>query len=352
MSAKNSKQTSRPVLEELEQRLVPTVTYHNYGGVLPNVQVQPVFYGSGWSTQANYPTIGKIDNFLGYLVNSSYMDLMNYEGYHIGHGSVSSPLGYNYKVGSTLSDSSIASYVSGVNPYLPANSQRLYLVFTQPGTAVYAGSTHEAGYHTFTSNGALYAVVSYPGGGNPYAIPNDSNVFDNLTGVASHEIAEAVTDPRPLYWYGTWYGGWFDSRTGPTGGEIGDLAAYQFARLNGYAVQDLANQNDQAMIPYGSTVLKTTSAVARAANGATPPAIPVFAPAPTLQTPAVFSAPSASVTGLQTPPAGKQLHPAADFPADLLHGAAHGLSGEDAPGQDATLAWWLWVSEQGAGGAA
>jgi hypothetical protein len=44
---------TRLALEELEQRQVPTVTYHG-GALLRNVEIQPVYLGSDWSSAANY----------------------------------------------------------------------------------------------------------------------------------------------------------------------------------------------------------------------------------------------------------------------------------------------------------
>jgi hypothetical protein len=251
--AESSIQRGSPiVLEELEQRLVPTMSYHGYG-VIPHVDVQPLYYGSGWANQGQ--TIGQVQNFLAYLVTSPYMDMMS--PYGVGHGKAYSGLWANMRLNSSISSSSIASYVAGENNYLPADPNRLYVVFVQPGVKVYNGNTLEAGYHTYTSNGVHYAVIAYPGGGNPYVIPGDANVFDNLTGATSHEIAEAVTDPTPFYSNGAWHGGWFDSRY-MVNGEVGDLAAGWFSRLGGYAVQDLINPAETAvLVPHGSTLIST-----------------------------------------------------------------------------------------------
>jgi hypothetical protein len=52
------------------------------------------------------------------------------------------------------------------------------------------------------------------------------SVLDSLTTTASHELAEAVTDPVP----GT---GWYDDANG----EIGDVCAWQRKQLDRWTVQ-------------------------------------------------------------------------------------------------------------------
>lgn len=68
------------------------------------------------------------------------------------------------------------------------------------------------------------------------------NAFDQMTAVASHELAEAVTDPNKGYKAM----GWNDDSP-LNGGEVGDIVANQIVYLNGNAVSRIADQNDQAM---------------------------------------------------------------------------------------------------------
>src|SRR5262249_48408537 len=65
---------------------------------------------------------------------------------------------------------------------------------------------------------------------------------------ASHEIAEAATDPNVNYRALGWYDDY-------KGGEIGDINRYE-ALLNGYVVQSVINKYDVAYIPYGATTLR------------------------------------------------------------------------------------------------
>jgi hypothetical protein len=67
-------QRARPTLEALEQREMLSVTPHG-GLVLPNVEVQALYYGSNWfSNQALSAQQSQLNGFLKDIVNSSYME--------------------------------------------------------------------------------------------------------------------------------------------------------------------------------------------------------------------------------------------------------------------------------------
>src|SRR5262249_11998012 len=100
----------------------------------------------------------------------------------------------------------------------PANDDdTLYMVHFPPGVSIdLDGSTScevFCGYHhTFKRNGkyVFYGVIPDQGGGCAGGCGEDPDAFNNLTSVASHEFAEAVTDPGvglatgnsdPLGWY-------------------------------------------------------------------------------------------------------------------------------------------------------
>jgi hypothetical protein len=257
----------RPTLECLEGRLVPTVTYHG-GALLPHVEVQGMYLGSDWyNYRTYYNQTAQFENFNRYLPQSSYLDLLTQLGYGVGRGSTSAgtvdtlTLNKNYY----LTDSSIRGEIQRfINAgYLQSpDANRLYVVYVEPGVAILNDHDHNstsvrdfAGYHGAfagrTAGGYAadihYAVIAYAGGYNatfPGLTP-----FGSMTLTASHEIAEAATDPnvnyRALGWYDDYYGG-----------EIGDINRYE-ALLNGYAVQSLINKYDVAFIPYGATTLRS-----------------------------------------------------------------------------------------------
>jgi hypothetical protein len=267
MAARSSSATRcRPTLECLEGRLVPTVTYHG-GALLPHVEVQGMYLGSDWYNYSTYYNqTGQFENFNRYLPQSPYMDLLTQLGYGVGRGSTSAgtidtlTLNKNYYLTDSNIRGEIQRFING--GYLqPPDANRLYVVYVEPGVAILNDHDNNstsirdfAGYHGAfygrTASGYAadihYAVVAYAGGYNatfPGLTP-----FGSMTLTASHEIAEAATDPnvnyRALGWYDDYYAG-----------EIGDINRYE-ALLNGYVVQSLINKYDVAYIPYGATTLR------------------------------------------------------------------------------------------------
>src|SRR5207249_4270161 len=144
----------RPALERLEDRTVPTVTYHG-GALLPSVEVQGMYYGSDWWSSPYYGQKNSLDGFLSNVVNSSYMDMVNnFLGYH----------------------------------------------------GAFAGLTG-SGWSDIR-----YAVIAYPGGSIPLSSGTATNAslswlssLNDMTEVTSHELAEAVTDPNVNYKTLGWY---------------------------------------------------------------------------------------------------------------------------------------------------
>ena len=80
----------QPSLEYLEDRLIPTVSYHG-GALLPHVEVQGLYLGSDWYYNSTYYNqTGQFEDFNRFLPQSSYMDLLTQLGYGVGRGSTSS----------------------------------------------------------------------------------------------------------------------------------------------------------------------------------------------------------------------------------------------------------------------
>jgi hypothetical protein len=273
-SQKNQPRTparARPALERLEGRDVPSVTYHG-GGVLPHVEVQALYYGSDWYNNTTYYNqTGHLDGFLNNAVQGSYMDSLANAGYGVGRGSFDAG-----KIGTAslnkayyLSDANIRSalqgYISNGTLRSP-DANRLYVVFVEDNVAVSspAGNSQRnfLGYHgAFAGRDAYgyaadihYAVITYPGASIGNASLPWLSALDGITQVASHEIAEAVTDPNVNY-KGL---GWYDDAANA---EIGDITNNQTVFLNGYAVQRIADKNDQAMTPAGATAQTQESLV-------------------------------------------------------------------------------------------
>jgi hypothetical protein len=256
-----SGRSARLSVEALEGRRVPTVTYHG-GALLAHAEVQGLYLGSDWSNNATYnQQAAALDAFLKTTVNSTYMDLLSNAGYGVGRGTSSpgvfSPVALNK--GAALTDAAIRSYLQGAitaGALQGPDANRLYVVFVEDNVVVQSqGETSQSfhGYHTaFTGADSQgrpaairYEVIAYPGGANsadPYL-----SAVDGLTSTASHELAEAVTDPDLNYAAL----GWNDDQLGADG-EIGDITNQEVVYLNGYAVQRLADPRDQAMSPAGA----------------------------------------------------------------------------------------------------
>lgn len=139
----------------------------------------------------------------------------------------------------------------------------LYVVFVEPGVAVRdpSGATSLPGggflgYHSYFyghdiyghSGYISYAVIPFPGGvnGSPqmYGYPSAAA---EMTDVASHEIAESITDP--------YLNAWYDNQRG----EIGDITESYHQYFAGYYVQLVANKADQAMLVSNGPVYYDTA---------------------------------------------------------------------------------------------
>jgi hypothetical protein len=276
----------RPEFECLEQRDTPAVTFHG-GALLTNVEVEPMYYGLDWAfNTTNLAEVLQFNAFLSKTVNSSYMDMLNSAGYGVGRGTTSASDIFAAKVDNTqfLTDTQIrtalTSEITNGNLRSP-DANRLYVVFVEPNVAIEAGTEHSLadflGYHrafAYQNQDVHYAVIAFPGGSIPLSTTTNNTVFngtfpnatipwltafDTMTEAASHELAEAVTDPNASYKTK----GWNDDTLG-NGGEVGDLANAQVVYLNGYAVQRIADQNEQAMTPMGATSAKPVDFVLKA----------------------------------------------------------------------------------------
>ncbi len=262
-----------PQLTQLEPRQMLTVTYHG-GALLTNVEVEALYYGSEWyDDPTDYSQTGQLDAFLKSIVNSPYMDALSNAGYGVGRGSFTRGTIYEANLNPYyfLDDSTIRSTIQAEidNGWLqPPDSNRLYVVFVEPGVAVSDGTASSlsnflgyhgafAGYDASGNPASIrYAVIPYPGAATSYHYADNLPTMDSITAVTSHELAEGVTDPDVNYRQL----GWYDDTLN---GEIGDITEGQsaaYATLNGYVVQLVADQNDNILQltqggPGGSSVI-------------------------------------------------------------------------------------------------
>jgi hypothetical protein len=262
----SQKKSSRPAarrrleLECLEARQVPTVTYHG-GALLPHVEVEALYLGSDWDTGTYVNLHRNLDTFLGVVTTGSYMDMLTNAGYNVGRGldipGVTMPVTLNKK--KELLDSQIQSAVQAeINrgALRSPDANRLYVVYVEDNVAVnlhgFTSKKDFLGYHgAFAGRNSVgqpadirYAVIIYPGGTVGNLQNSWLSTFDGLTLATSHEMVEAATDPDVNYKTL----GWYDN----VSGEIGDGVAGQTIYFHNYAVQRIADRNDQAMTPAGA----------------------------------------------------------------------------------------------------
>jgi hypothetical protein len=234
--------TARPRLEALEDRIVPSLINHG-GAILPSVEAQALYLGSNWSA-SSIPT-STFDNFLATTVNGTtdapapYLAMLKNAGFTGVTGAGSSLPGVtdNLTLSGRITDADIQAELAADIQNTPGmqqpDSNTLYVVFVQPDTVVDLGAGQDStntflAYHSsFIANGSLirYTVVPFHGTAGNAQAPWLNSALDSMTMAASHETAEAITDPDGQTW--------FDR----SGNEIGDSVSGVTVYLNGYAVQ-------------------------------------------------------------------------------------------------------------------
>jgi hypothetical protein len=257
----------RPRLEALEDRLTPSLSYHG-GAILASVQTQALYLGAGWSS-STIPS-SQFDAFLSKTVSGTasapapYLAMLHNGGFTgvTGAGGATTGATDDASLSGTILDSQIQTDLQAdiANKLVQApTANTLYVVFVQPGTVVSFGNGQDStntflAYHSsFSDNGTAirYAVVPFHGSAGNAQDPWLTSAFDSMTVAASHELAEAVTDPD-----GT---AWFDR----SGNEVGDVVNGSTVYLNGYAVQREGSipaslANFLPMTPSGATAGHTT----------------------------------------------------------------------------------------------
>lgn len=254
------------------RRLLTGVTYQG-GRLLDNAAVETVFLGRGWdSDPALAQNAAQLDQFFSTITNSTFMDMLaeygTPQGGQIGRGSFTGHVTLpqdNWRAG-TISDRTIQSLLDSEivsRAIARPGANQLLFVFTPPGVAVTKdGSSSNgrpvgfAGYHDsfVDSQGdtVVYAVIPNPVGND--RIPGRS-AFDQQTEAASHELAEAVTNPTRAGW-------WDDTGDSTSGLEIADFAnpASDVVYLGPYAVERVwSNRMHGLVAPAGSTAVPNGS---------------------------------------------------------------------------------------------
>ncbi|KAJ3253050.1 hypothetical protein HK103_001012 [Boothiomyces macroporosus] len=251
-----------------------------YGGpVISNVKVFTIF----WGGQSNVQYASQINQFYTGVTNSALFDMLaQYDTptQNIGRGSFIGSYDYTGAATGTLDDSTIQTTLkslisSGKVP--AADSNTYYAIHFAPGVSITQGGSSSCvefcAYHNTIQNGSgyiYYGIIPDQGGSCAGGCGSDSNPFNNLCSVSSHELIEATTDPAvglatgnsaPLAWY--------DSNNG----EIGDICNAQQGTIvggdgNTYVVQaEFSNKDNACIVPTSSgpnpPPVTTTTAVVK-----------------------------------------------------------------------------------------
>jgi hypothetical protein len=243
-----------------------------YGGpVVSNVKVVTVWWGGASNVQ--YTT--QLEKFYGAVTNSSWFNVLNEyttSTQTIGTGSWVSSFSDNFAPTGVLTDAQIQSRLVNLisNGSLPASdSNTYYSIHFAPGISISSnGGSCVAGgfcaYHGTINNAGkyiYYGVVPDQSGGCSTGCGSNSVPFNNLCSVASHELAEMVTDPGvglattyspPLAWYDA------------TNGEIGDICNAQQGTTVGsdgitYVIQKIFSNKANACVAAPVSTTTTSS---------------------------------------------------------------------------------------------
>lgn len=222
-----------------------------YGGpVLANPKIYVVLWGD-----VDAQVAGGAARFYKALVGSSaFTWLTEYDtnvddvngnpgtGQHIGRGKVERTVRISPAArGTSLTDAQVERELAAQikKHVLPApDPDTVFMVHFAPGIRIRLGTSHSCesggfcGYHSaFKIRGKRLAYAVLPDMGDGSGCDTGcggGTAFDRVTAVASHELAEATTDPEvglarsldaPLAWYDE------------AGGEVGDLCVGQTGRI-------------------------------------------------------------------------------------------------------------------------
>jgi len=214
------------------------LTYRG-GPLIQQVKVATLFWGASWQSSSLTSYFNSFFRTL--FTDGRFMaNLAQYSagGYTIGSGSFAATDTDTQNPSSKVTDAQIRSEIRAqvAAGHLPKpDADTVYYVFTPSSVVVYDSQgnnsvTDFVSFHDydFGSDGFAYAVIPY-----------DDTLQDPrlMTLYASHELAEAVTDPEPydntVGWYDDYYG------------EIGDIPATLYSD-NQIGINDLVDELDAA----------------------------------------------------------------------------------------------------------
>jgi hypothetical protein len=217
-----------------------TINFSDHGGaVIQFVRAYLIFWGNAWAGNPN-PSSAGITTAMNQIVSGGYLTgLAQYrgvgQGYILGTHTVSTSNPPN-----PFTDNAVANLISGLIgagtiPNLDADNQTLYIVFMPQG--VNSASRGVIGEHTYYTDGSGRRVH--------FAWVTNNGTLSSVSIIASHEIAESMTDPEGSAILG-------DPGTCSGGGwcEIGDVCEGTEGTVSGASVQSLWSQNARACVVF------------------------------------------------------------------------------------------------------
>ncbi|KAJ3330831.1 hypothetical protein HDU76_004749 [Blyttiomyces sp. JEL0837] len=226
---------------------------YNGGPIIPNVAVTPLLWGSGVTSAS------KLTGFYSAVTDSPYYDMLaqySTPSQKLGRGTATQPItlsGYPTKT-SLDNDNDIVPYLTSLvkSGALKPTDNTYFPIHFAPGIKIslqgQGSCSVFCAYHSTIDISSLgvgtkylyYGVIPDQGGSCAGGCGSNSNAFNNLCSVSSHELVEATTDPAIGVVTGNTVAApaaWYDSADGNNGGEIGDLCNGQQGTAAGYTIQ-------------------------------------------------------------------------------------------------------------------
>ncbi|KAJ3330826.1 hypothetical protein HDU76_004744 [Blyttiomyces sp. JEL0837] len=233
-SSTSASTSSKPTPTNYPGKLV-----YNGGPILANVEVTPLWWGSGVKSTDTLP------GFYAAIVNSTHYDMLvqySTKDQVLGRGSAKTPITLSGQPSKTSldNDNDIVPYLKSLvqSGTLKPNGNSYYPIHFAPGIKIslqgQGSCSVFCAYHYTIDISSLnvgtpylfYGVIPDQGGSCAGGCGSSSNAFNNLCSVASHELVEATTDPAIGVVTGNTVSApaaWYDEKDGNSGGEIGDL---------------------------------------------------------------------------------------------------------------------------------
>jgi len=218
------------------------INFTDHGGtVIQFVRAYLIFWGSAWSNNPPpTPTSVEVTDSMNRIVSGGYLTgLAQYRG--VGQGYILGTHTVNISnPPNSFTDTQVANLISGLIgagtiPNLDADNQTLYIVFMPSG--INSATSGVIGEHTYYTNSSGKRVH--------FAWVTNDGTLSSISIIASHEIAESMSDPE-----GSAILGDAGTCSGDGWCEIGDVCEGNDGTVNGTSVQSLWSQSARRCVVF------------------------------------------------------------------------------------------------------